>query len=234
MKKILIYTVSDFKPYSLDCIKLMLSTFEDKNFDFKIITNNIKYKNYEDIIFDDSAYSYIGFLKYSKNISDEYDQYVYLDSDILYFGNTNQLFSDKEYSCVIENLPMINEWFLYKNHDKEYLEKIQNLNGFNAGTFSFKNISFLSKIREAFEPYITQNVHADARLEQSSFNFILSNEINFDINNINDLSQTTQLFADINPYNTTKKLYHFCGFSNEMGSKFFKMKSFYDQYARRN
>ncbi len=234
MKKILVYTVSDFKPYSLQCIELMLSCFESKNFDFKIVTNNIQYKDYEDIIFDDSKYSYVGFLKYSENIPDEYDQYIYLDSDILYFGNVNELFSDKEYSCVVEDLPMTNEWFLYKNHDNQYLNNIKKLNGFNAGTFSFKNISFLSKIRQAFKPYITQDVHSDARLEQSSFNFALSNEINFDINNTKDLTPITQLFADINPYNNNKKLYHFCGFSNEMGSKFFKMKSFYDNYARRN
>jgi hypothetical protein len=232
--KILVYTVSDFKADALDCIKLMLSSFNKINFDFKIITNNIDYKQYEDVIYDEFQCEYVGFLKYSENIPDGYDRYIYLDSDILYFGNVNELFSDKEYSCVIEDLPMTNEWFLYKNHNNQYLNNIKNLNGFNAGTFSFKKISFLSKIRQAFKPYITQNVHLDARLEQSSFNFILSNEINFDINNINNLTQITQLFADINPHSNSKKLYHFCGFSNEMSSKFFKMKNFYDNYARRN
>lgn len=232
--KILVYTVSDFKANALDCIKLMLSSFNKINFDFKIITNNIAYKEYEDVIYDEFQSEYVGFLKYSKNIPSGYDRYIYLDSDILYFGNVEDLFSDKNYSCVIEKLPMNHEWFLYKNHEEKYLKSIEKLNGFNAGSFSFKNINFLSQIREAFEPYVTQNVHADARLEQSSFNFVLSKEINFNIDNINNLTEITQLFADTANYSDQKKLYHFCGFSNEMSSKFFKMKKFYDNYKRRH
>jgi lipopolysaccharide biosynthesis glycosyltransferase len=232
MKKILLYTVSDFKPYSTECIKLMISSFSNLNFEFKIVTSNHEYKEYEDVIFDDSENCYVGFLKYSKNIPSGYDQYVYLDSDILFFGEIDNLFSEKEYSCVVESLPMTNEWFLYKNHSEEHLKKIKQLNGFNAGTFCFKNISFLKKIRDAFEPYISQNIHSDARLEQSSFNFILSKEINFDITQAYDLTSLTQLFADANPYNEFKKLYHFCGFSNEMHSKFYKMKKFYDSIKK--
>ena len=232
--KILVYTVSDFKTNALDCIKLMLSSFSKINFDFRIITNNITYKEYEDIIYDQFQCEYIGFLKYSKNIPDGYDRYVYLDSDILYFGNVEELFSDKDYSCVIEQLPMTNEWFLYKKHTEEYLENIKNLNGFNAGTFSFRDINFLKKVRDSFEPHIVNHTHYDARLEQSGYNFIISQEINFDINKMHNLTDITQLFSTIGSHQENKKLYHFCGFSNEMQSKFYKMKNFYDQHARRN
>lgn len=230
--KILLYTVSDFKSNALDCIRLMLSCFTEINFDFKIVTNVKEYEQYEDIIFDDNRYNYIGFLKYSKNIPAGYDKYIYLDSDVLYFDNVNNLFSEKKYSCVIEELPMNHEWFLYKNHEHEYLEKIKLLNGFNAGTFSFDDINFLKQIRDCFEPFVSQNVHSDARLEQSSYNYILSKNINFNISNIHNLTEMTQLFADTKQYTSNKKLYHFCGFSNEMQSKFIKMKNFYDTIKR--
>lgn len=230
--KILVYTVSDFKSNALDCINLMISCFTKINFDFKIVTNKSEYKNNKDVIFDETSYKYIGFLKYSKNIPHGYDKYIYLDSDILYFDDVENLFSEKKYSCVIEELPMNHEWFLYKKHDHEYLEKIKLLNGFNAGTFSFEDINFLKQIRNYFEPYVTQDVHFDARLEQSSYNYALSKNINFDLNNIYDLTKITQLFADTKQYTYNKKLYHFCGFSNEMQSKFFKMKNFYDTIKR--
>jgi hypothetical protein len=232
--KVLVYTVSDFKTNALDCIRLLLSSFNKINFDFKIITNNFNYKEYEDIIYDEYQCDYVGFLKYSKYIPSGYDRYVYLDSDILYFGDIEDLFSNKNYSCVIEDLPMSNEWFLYKNHNLEYLDKIKSLNGFNAGTFSFTDINFLKKIRDSFEPYVINNTHYDARLEQSSFNFIISQEINFDLDKIHNLTHITQLFSNIGSQKEDKKLYHFCGFSNEMQSKFYKMKNFYDQYKRRN
>lgn len=230
--KILLYTVSDFKCNALDCINLMLSSFIKTDFDFKIITNSFIHKNDENVIYDESNYNYVGFLKYSKNIPNNYDRYVYLDSDILYFGEICDLFSDKNFSCVIENLPLNNEWFLYEYHDLNYLEKIKKLNGFNAGTFSFVDPSFLTKIRNCFEPHISHNVHKDARLEQSSYNYILTKEINFDINEIHNLTNITQLFADIGSFNIDKKLYHFCGFSNEMQSKYLKMKFFYDKHKR--
>ena len=235
--KILVYTVSDFKTNALDCIKLLLLSFSKINFDFKIITNNIKYKDFKDVIYDEFKCNYIGFLKYSKNIPHGYDRYIYLDSDILYFGNVEALFSDKDYSCVIDYLPMTDEWFLYRNHTQEYLENVKNLNGFNAGTFSFVDINFLKKIRDSFETYI-KNIkdkpEYDAQLEQSSYNLIISQEINFDINKIHNLTDMTQLYSTIESYQKNKKLYHFCGFTNEMQSKFYKMKNFYDQYARRN
>jgi hypothetical protein len=213
----------------------MFSNFSGNiNFDFKIITNNSNYKDCDDIIFDDFQCNYVGFLKYSKYIPEGYDAYIYLDSDILFFGSPRDLITEKEYSCVIEDLPMTDEWFLYKKHDRDYIDRIKNLNGFNAGTFCFKNLDFLKKIRNSFEPHITDSIHLNARLEQSSYNFILSKEINFDTNNIFDLTSITQLFADMHPYTDSKKIYHFCGFSNEMQSKFFKMKSFYDKYKRSN
>lgn len=227
--KTLLYTVSNFKDKSIDCIDLMLSNIKG-NFDFAIISNKNEKCKYK-IILDEKPYKYIGFLKYSENLPEGYDQYIYLDSDILFFGDIIDLHdSSKEFSIVKEKLLMSNEWFKYPYLQcSDYLDKINNNLGLNAGTFAYKNTSFLKKNRELFEPHISQDIYKDARLEQSSYNLALSNSVQFDFNKCYDLTNITVLFADQFDYDNSKTIYHFCGFSNEMQSKFLKMKTFYDK-----
>lgn len=227
--KTLLYTVSDFKNHAIDCIDLLINNIKDYDFDFAIVSNqniDCKYK----IILDEKKYEYIGFLKYSEQIPNGYNQYIYLDSDILYFGHSKDLVDDsKEFSIVKEKLLMNNEWFKYPYNDSfEYINKSSSNLGLNAGTFAYKNISFLQNVRNLYEPFISQDIHLDARLEQSSYNFALSHAVDFDFNRCHDLTNKTVLFADQHEFSTEKSIYHFCGFSNEMNSKFLKMKRFYD------
>jgi len=228
----LLYTVSDFKHNALDCIEMMLQNIKDSDFDFAIVSNkevDCRHK----IILDKKPYNYIGFLKYSECLPKDYDRYIYLDSDILYFGCISNLFvENKEFSIVKEKLQMSNEWFKYPYlNTPDYLNKVHNTLGLNAGTFSFTSVKFLENTRELFEPFISQEIHQDARLEQSSFNLALSREVNFDFSKCHDLTETVVLFADQSSYQSDKTLYHFCGFSNEMQSKLFKMKNFYDKIS---
>lgn len=230
--KTLLYTVSDFKNNALDCINLLLSNIKNKDFDFAIVSNKNHTCQYP-VIVDDKPYNYIGFLKYSEYIPSGYDQYIYLDSDILFFGNIIDLFhSEKQFSIVKEKLLMNTEWFKYPYlNSLEYISQAGSTLGLNAGTFAYKNIDFLSKVRYLFEPFISQDTHVDARLEQSSYNLALSSIVNFDFSQCHDLTDTTVLFADQFDYQKDKTIYHFCGFSNEMQSKLFKMKKFYDKIS---
>lgn len=242
--KTLLYTVSDFKPLAAECIDLLFSNIEKSktcDIDTCVVTSELHLpkdlvSNYRYKIITDNFYSnYIGFLKYSKNIPLGYDSYIYLDSDILYFGRPEELISeDKDISIVFENLKMSNEWFKYQNiKSKNYDAFFEGVNGINAGSFCFKDVSFLKNVRDLFEPYIANDVHKDARLEQSSFNFAICKYTNFDLSKCFDISSMVQLFASDFPFSDQKKLYHFCGFSNEMRSKFFKMKFFLNEKQRR-
>lgn len=225
--KTLVYTISDFKPHALDCISLLKKSLSGY-FDFCIISNkrpeNCPFK----VVVDPVYYDYIGFLKYSPLVPSGYDRYLYLDSDILYFDNTEKFFSEKDMSLVLETLPMSDEWFNYFRSGEDF----SSYKGINAGSFGFNNYSILSQVRNLFEPFISGNVHQDARLEQSSFNYAVMKTINKDFSLINDMSKDSVLFAHAgSPLD--KKLYHFCGFSNEMASKYDKMKQFYDNYSLR-
>jgi lipopolysaccharide biosynthesis glycosyltransferase len=227
--KTFLYTVSDFKNGALECIDLLIDNLKDRDFDFAIISNKNTDCKY-DVIIDSKDYQYIGFLKYSEKIPEGYDQYIYLDSDILYFGEIKDLFNEsKEFSIVKEKLLMSNEWFKYPyNNSFDYINEANSNLGLNAGTFCYKNISFLNSVRELYTPFISQDIHLDARLEQSSYNLALSKSVDFDFSKCHDLTDKTVLFADQYPFSKEKTIYHFCGFSNEMNSKFFKMKNFYD------
>ena len=235
--KILVYTISDFKPFAINCIDLLFSNLVLDNrsqIDFCIVTSKEHSKNIPDInvnvVVDDFSPKYIGFLKYSKSIPIGYGAYIYLDSDIIDFGSPVDLISsDKKFSTVSENLLMSNEWFKYNNAAQNHLPLFEGMNGLNAGSFCFKDILFLEKVRNLYEPFVTGDVHSDARLEQSSFNYAICQETNFDLSCCFDLSPITRLFASDYKRTHDKKLYHFCGFSNEMASKFYKMKSFFHE-----
>jgi hypothetical protein len=127
--------------------------------------------------------------------------------------------------CVISSIPPP-EKFKYKT--------IVDNNGLNAGTFCFKNLNFLSLVRSLYEPFISGEPHADARLEQSSYNYAVCKYVAFDFSLCFNLSSVVKLFASDCWFTPEKKLYHFCGFSNEMFSKFIKMSNFLNEKQRRH
>jgi hypothetical protein len=178
------------------------------------------------VIIDPIERAYVGFLKYSPRVPSGYDRYLYLDSDILFFDKVNSFFLEKPFSVVLESLPMSNEWFNYFRSGEDFSQ----YSGINAGSFGFYDYSFLARVRKLFEPFVSGDVHRDARLEQSSFNYAVLKTIGGDFSLLEDFSPQSLLFAQSDsPLN--KKLYHFCGFSNEMSSKYYKMKQIYDKYA---
>lgn len=224
--KTLVYTISDFKPHALDCISLLYKSMQGSDFDFCIVSNKRLENCPFNVIIDPIERAYVGFLKYSPRVPSGYDRYLYLDSDILFFDKVNSFFSDKPFSVVLEKLQMSDEWFNYFRSGEDFSQ----YKGINAGSFGFYDYSFLARVRKLFEPFISGDVHRDARLEQSSFNYAVLKTIGGDFSLLEDFSQQSLLFAQSNsPLN--KKLYHFCGFSNEMSSKYYKMKQIYDKYT---
>jgi hypothetical protein len=237
--KTLIYTVSDFKDGALDCIDLLYSNIKNKNFDFSIISNR-DYQCKYNVFIDKSYKNYVGFLKYSRKIPEGYDQYIYLDSDIIYLGEAEDLFSNSEFSIIFEDFKMNyicsvgRKWFQYEyDNSQKYINSINNLRGLNAGTFCFKNYNFLAQVRNNFEKFEHNDVIKNAILEQSSFNYTLCKTLNFDFSKCFDLSNESVLHAKINSFQPDKKLYHFCGFTNTMTNKALIMKAFINENKNR-
>jgi hypothetical protein len=221
--KILLYTISDFKPMAKECIDLLLSSITfDIPVDFMIISDA-----------DKNNINYIGVLKYSPNIPDNYDYYIYLDSDILYFDKISKLInSNKKYTLVYENTKIKkNPWwyFKYSNTDTSLLEESQAI---NAGSFCFARSEYkiLNDIYATYHNHIKSNVHENAKLEQAIFNYYIYQNINFETQHVHDITHMTRLFASDHQLEDNKKLYHFCGFTNTMDSKYSNMKKLYDQY----
>lgn len=226
--KTLLYTISDFSFKAKECIELMYNSInQTKDFDFVVVTNNKNYPKNLPVIVDDSNINYIGDLKYSSKIPEGYSRYIYLDSDILFFGSINELYDDREYSLVFElGKPMSLEFFSYPFSDNNHKIIEKNLTGINAGTFSFKNYYFLKEVREKINNIKLNNDHLSARYEQSAFNYVISKSVNYNFSLIKDLTPITSLFAQNNPYNENKKIYHFCGFNGNMVSKYNLMEKF--------
>jgi lipopolysaccharide biosynthesis glycosyltransferase len=224
--KILVYTASDFSSGAQECLPLLRDCFITQDCDFKIVTNKKEYATSTDVIYDDFEGNFAGLLKYSKNIPSGYDKYIYTDLDVLFFGNVLDLVDAKEYSCVIEDLPMLSEWFRYPYAEAEHLERISHLKGFNSGVFSFEHLDFLAAIREAYSAHVTNNMLKDAQLDQRSLNYILAKKLDYNTEKLYDLSPITQMFADENSYSSHKKVYHFCGFEKGLEAKAQKMKTF--------
>jgi hypothetical protein len=127
-----------------------------------------------------------------------------------------------------------NYWFRYLfDVSNSYEEKISKLYGINAGSFCFKNLDFVQKIRNLFEPHISENITFNAQLEQSSFNYAVCNELSFDLTKAFNFTNITQLFAQDYKFSHEKKLYHFCGFDNLMNGKFEKMNKFIYENSNR-
>lgn len=232
--KILLYTISDFTAMSIECIELLLSSIVfDISVDFMIVSSAKTYHPNYSIIYTDQKSNYIGSLKYAPEIPDHYDYYLYLDSDILYFDKISHLINfDKKYTLVYEDSKINkNPWwyFRYSNTDTTMLEQSQAL---NAGSFAFarSEYSILNDIYTTYYQYATNNISNNAKLEQSIFNYYIYKYLNFTTENIHDITNITQLFASDYPLQNNKTLYHFCGFTNTMISKYNNMKQKYDLY----
>jgi alpha-N-acetylglucosamine transferase len=234
----LVYTISNFSPNASDCIDLMYSSLKiNKNTDFCVIANTNPPNDFRFKTIVDERVSrdcYVGFLKYSDMVPKEYAQYVYLDSDILYFGEIDQLYSNKQLSIVRDHGSMTSTWFYYKNHDLQDLDRMKITQAVNAGSFAFKDISFLKRVRSLYEPYIEHNLVNNAILEQASFNYVIAKIGNFSFEHFHDLTDMSLLYASKKELVENKCLYHFCGFKNSMIEKYQEMKNLYDKYQRKN
>jgi len=87
---------------------------------------------------------------------------------------------------------------------------------------------------ETYHSTKKNNIDHDVRLEQSIFNLFINLQSNYTLSNCYDITNIVELFASEKNPMSNKKLYHFCGFSNEMSSKFYYMKEFYDKYTQSN
>lgn len=232
--KLLLYTISDFKPYAIECIELLLSSIlKDVSHDFVIVADKPSPTPLVcDVIVDSEASSnYIGCLKYSPAIPRGYDYYVYLDSDILFFDSLSRLIDkDKRYSVVHENeLIGKNPWW-YFAHSGTDTTRLQASRAINAGSFAFAESEYpiLGDVWAAYHQHATANLMGNAQLEQSLLNYYLYQRTRFETDCLHDLTSRAQLHARNYPLQQQKTLYHFCGFTNEMKSKYQVMKAYYD------
>lgn len=239
--KIVLYTISDFKEKSIDCIKLLLSSMiEDIDYDFYVITNKSNIECEFDTLHDCSTNKYVGYLKYATNLfSKTYDYYIYLDSDILYFDKLSKLLPQKPqeiFSIVKEENTKVkdSDWYNFQYGPEEEMSIIRNLPALNAGSFAFRHDKkdSLFEAYELYHRYANKNIAHDVKLEQSIYNYTIYKNINFDLLNCHDLTTITKLFATNSTQQKEKTLYHFCGFSNKMTDKFTNMKNFYDRYTQ--
>jgi hypothetical protein len=238
--KILLYTISDFKPYALECIELLLQSITfDISCDFCIVSNTKNTDTKHKIITDNSLESpYIGYIKYSPSLPNNYDYYLYLDSDILYFDKISKLLPiNSDFMIVKENRKIgTDNWYYFQYVESKDSETLQNSQAVNAGSFCYTNnqIRFINEIYELYGKYYKNNIDHDVRLEQSIYNYIINKKNNYQLNHCHDITHIVELYAGVKPIDFNKKLYHFCGFTNEMFSKFHYMKEFYDKYKRIN
>jgi hypothetical protein len=231
-KSTLIYTVSDFSERAEDCINLLFDNIEkDENIDFCVISNRsnppgFKYKT----ITVDTTSNYIGHLKYCAKLPDA-DRYLYLDSDILFFGSVDSVFSeDFDLSVVVEDFALSGEWFSYHVSNKDQLPS--HVFGLNGGTFAFKDKKFLDRVTEKINTHFNPlySPHVNAMLEQSLFNETVGETYNYDWSLVNDLTSAARLYVPDNCiYDSKVQIYHFCGWTGGMGSKYARMKNFLEK-----
>lgn len=236
--KILLYTISNFVEGASECINLLLKSLQINNknhtFDFVVLANKILSNNHHNlqvIIDDNPIYNkYIGFIKYSQLLPKNYNYYIYLDSDILYFGNILNLLSiDKSYAIVKENYKMSHSWFAYKYAPQDHCKLFDNIFGINAGSFSYSDTSLLDMVRKLYLPYIQSDYIENAKLEQSSFNYALCLLSNFNLDQYKHFEDICYLHAK-NTLIQNKQLYHFCDINQSMKNKAKNMNILYQNY----
>lgn len=227
--RVLVYTATDFNEESHKCIDMLVANMTlPGNVDFCVMSNKPGPEGFSHkVVVDPKDYLYGGFLKYSELIPKGYDYYLFLDPDIIYFGNPMDLIDPtKDFTIVTEGYhDMSREWFQYKRAPNVDRLKFAMLKGLNAGTFGFKDLGFTVKIRSLFEPHIQTILLDDAILEQSSYNYGICLATNFEMDRCHDIAQKVQLFAGYNEFNLSKQLHHFCGFNKSMVDKYREMAS---------
>jgi hypothetical protein len=240
-KKTLVYTTCDFSSNSYKCTELLYRSLlvNNSDFDFYIISNTKSSESEFPIIVEDSPNRKIlANWKYTKLLPEGYNQYFYLDSDILCFGKLEDLCDDNDLSLCTENHRMSDsEYFCYKDATPEEKLKMKDYNGFQAGSFGFKNMKFLSEIRELIEPKLNNPIIPDgisreefhriilpdAMLDQTSLNYYVLKQLP-DMKYF-DFTDKVLIRPDdpVRFYTENKMIYHFCGFRAEMNSKYQRM-----------
>jgi hypothetical protein len=236
-KKTLVFTVSDLRETSIGCINLLYESLLKKNsrddFDFAVVTNidnNVVPNLNRDFIFINQpmSYSYIGWLKFTNQLPNGYDYYLYLDSDILCFESLEYIKGDAEITVVYEEIPMTNEWFWFNDATDEEKELMLNHKGINAGTFGFRNMDFMNKLSETMSKYNFSQTPTleQAKFEQTILNYVMFNQLQH--NKPKDITEKVLLHAkeELNSHT----IYHFCGFDGHMDKKFSRMKIVTDKF----
>jgi hypothetical protein len=237
--KTLLYTITDFSPYAAECINLLSGNMiQDTNVDYCVISNNPPPPDFKyNVVQTKLNANYVGFLKFYSKIPDGYDHYIYMDSDILFFGNPLSLIPTEDLSIVIENCNIRDEWHSFHINDKN---KIPNVKGLNAGTFVFSNKNFVNQVNENilnnYNPSWS-TIH-NAMMEQSVFNMTIGQTCNFDWTKYKDITDITKLHVPTDfKYNKSIKIYHFCGWAGQMCTKYIRMIDFLknnEKYIKEN
>ena len=108
-----IYFYSNIDNDSVDSLQKLLmdaskTTLNNSNFDFAIISDKEHPNSAFPIIKVDNTTGHLSNWKYSHLIPNGYNQYFYLDSDILFFGNlVYSVLSDEDTSSVVSTLKFV-------------------------------------------------------------------------------------------------------------------------------
>jgi hypothetical protein len=231
--KTLVYTISDGTPQGLACANLLYEYLQNKeNFDFLIISNKkFNSGDFNTLVVEDYNHKYVGMLKYTEKLPKNYDSYVYLDSDILFFDDPlNLVNKNKKIGIVKETFLMTEGWNYYSQG--ELSNKLSSLQGVNAGSFSVKDLKYMKKVRDLVKRAggLTDNLVADAKLEQSAFNYMVAEATDLDLSKCHDFTEKSVLFAANSDFSKQKTLYHFNGFTGEMTSKYISMTKFVQKH----
>lgn len=201
MKKFCVYTLSNFDTNAIKCLRLLYNSIIEQNniddFDFYVVTNkpyfedlgyvNCKIIQENDDLDSDLKTEYFSSVqaKYSPNLPDGYEYYVFLDSDILFYEKLQNIKLSESYTigAAIElsndNMMFYSPFHKYEGMGVFFVELAKKTRCFNAGQFvlkscNFKN-EFFAKVRNLFKQYIEfidkEKVHNIAFLEQQSFNY---------------------------------------------------------------
>lgn len=233
----LYYTISNLTETSNECTKLLINSLKNKvkNLNFKIIapveTSNTNTNTIDSEILpyvmriDLKNYSnnHLFGLKFHQNIFElDYDYFIYLDSDILYFLNDISFDPKYNYFCY-DRCSVGSKFFSALWPTNFSIDK--NSTGINAGFFMINKKTALDLYN-----FMVINFYNRRRIktwyDQSMFNlFIYTNLISNEINWIN-YSENIVLFADSNTKFIENKIYHFCGNLCNMDLKHTRMKNF--------
>ncbi len=239
MKKKLVYTVSDLEESSIGCIHLLynslLLTNSESDFDFLVITNNKAQSNLNRqwmVVKVECTKTFVGWARYFDDvIPTGYENYYYFDSDILCYESLDNLKSfDSEFSFMFEEGIISTDWHLYPFSTESEIKEFKKNRALNSGTFVFKNLELLKEVRCLFNKFDfnTKSSEKHAQFEQSCFNYVVYKK--YLNRNIFRLDELIKLFPE---ELTSHNIYHFCGFTGNMNSKYERMMEFDKIYRRK-